>query len=159
LKGVYTLIIRFFHPRRTRLGKNGSVVLGSGLYLYTGSALGRGSISLEARIQRHLRRKKREFWHIDRILACESARVVSVVFAETASRAECRVNVGLLQDPRIGILRGGIGSSDCRCESHFLVANESLRSLERRVGSRYMRLGLKPRVMRKPSVGHGGQLL
>lgn len=152
MKGVYTLIIRFVDPCRTRIRKHDSVVLRRGLYVYTGSALGRGSTSLEARILRHLRPKKKEFWHIDRILGCESARVISVVFTETISKAECKVNTALLEDPRFKVLFGGIGSSDCRCESHFLLSKQSLPSLRRRVRAHYTKLGLAPQVMREPRV-------
>lgn len=148
MKGVYTLIIRFASPCRTSLAEQGSILLGRGLYLYTGSAQGRGSTSLRRRVQRHLGHKKKQFWHIDRILACESARVISVVFAETRGKLECRVNAGLLRDSRVGIVGIGIGSSDCRCKSHFLAAKPSLLLLTRIVKSSYVRLGLRPLVRR-----------
>ena len=78
LRRVYTLIIRLRRPCRVNIGKHVSPVLKQGLYLYIGSAMGRGSTSLEARIRRHLTRDKRRFWHIDRILACKSSQSSSL---------------------------------------------------------------------------------
>lgn len=150
-RGVYTLIIRLPRPCKISIAKHSPLVVKQGLYLYVGSALGRGSTSLEARIQHHLRQQKSRFWHIDRILACESAQVVSVVYAETARKAECRVNAALLMDPSITVFFKGIGSSDCRCESHFLKATGSLRSVQQKVRWCYLRLGLRPKIMRCPT--------
>jgi len=151
LKGVYTLIIRFLRPCKTRIGRHRTVALPHGLYVYTGSGVGRGSTSLEGRVQRHLRRKKRKLWHIDRILACQPARVMSVVFAEATARQECRVNAAFMGDLHFRLLQSGIGSSDCQCESHFLLAKESLRPLLCRVRSHYLELGLTPLVLRNPN--------
>lgn len=158
MRGVYTLIIRLPRSCRVSIGKRVSVLVKQGLYLYIGSALGRGSTSLEARIRRHLARDKGRFWHIDRILACESARVVSVVFAETTSKAECKVNAALLEYPNIRVFFRGIGSSDCRCRSHFLVAEASLRSLQQKVRSCYTELGLRPHVLKDLKFGESDSI-
>ena len=154
LRGVYTLIIRFPCPCKASIGKRMPVVVDRGLYLYTGSASGRGSTSLEGRIGRHLRREKKEFWHVDRILACRSAHVVSVVYAATNSEAECRVNTALLKHTNIRAPLKGLGSSDCRCEAHFLEAGGSLRSLRHEVRACYTALGFRPRVLNTLKGGH-----
>ncbi len=146
-QGVYTLIIRSTVPHKVAVGRHLSVFFQRGLYLYTGSALGRGSTSLEGRIRRHLGRKKKNFWHVDRILSSGSTRVVSVVFAKTRSKLECEVNVILLRDPDIEVLTKGIGSSDCRCESHLLTARCPLGVLRQKVRSCYARLRLRPRKL------------
>jgi len=144
LRGVYTLIIRSTERRKVPVGKHLSVSFQRGLYLYTGSALGQGSSSLEGRIGRHLSREKKNFWHIDRVLSSDSAHVVSVIFAKTPSKAECKVNTALLRDSGIDALAKGIGSSDCRCESHFLMAKCTLGVLRQKVRSSYTGLGLRP---------------
>jgi len=148
LRGIYTLIIRLTAPRRIAVGRHLSISFKRGLYLYTGSALGRSSASLEGRISRHLSREKDDFWHIDRILSSNSGEVVSVIFAETTSKAECKMNRALLTVPDIGVLAKGIGSSDCKCESHFLIARCRLGALRREVGSCYASLRLRPRVLK-----------
>jgi len=154
LRGVYTLIIRFARRCKANILKDAPVVVDRGLYLYTGSASGRGSTSLEGRIRRHLRREKKEFWHVDRILACKSAHVVSVVYAVTASKAECRVNDALLKHTNIRAPFKGLGSSDCRCESHFLEARGSLRSLRQKVRACYTALGFCPWFLKTLRGGH-----
>jgi len=154
LRGVYTLIIRFPRPCKASIRKHMPVVVDRGLYLYTGSASGRGSTSLEGRIRRHLRRQKKEFWHVDRILACESAHVVSVIYAVTTSKAECRVNAALLKHTNIRAPFKALGSSDCRCESHFLEARESLRSLRQKVRACYTVLGFCPRFLKTVRGGY-----
>ncbi len=47
-----------------------------GLYVYTGSARGPGG--LLARINRHLKRRKKLFWHIDYLTIRESVHIVAV---------------------------------------------------------------------------------
>ena len=148
MRGVYTLIIRLAAPCSIAVGRHLSVLFKRGLYLYTGSALGRGSTSLEGRISRHLSRHKNDFWHIDRILSSDSRYAVSVIFAKTTSKAECRVNRALLMDPNIGVLTKGIGSSDCKCESHFLATGRTLSVLRRKVRLCYTSLGLRPRTLK-----------
>jgi endonuclease-3 len=148
LRGVYTLIIRLSRPCVTTAGENLPVSLRRGLYLYTGSALGRGSTSLEGRIGRHLRRVKKEFWHIDRILACKHAQIVSVVFAKITRKGECTVNAAILHNPNIKVPCKGVGSSDCMCSSHLLAANDRLRSVEKVVRSSYAGLGLRSHIAR-----------
>ena len=152
MRGVYTLTIRLRRPCRVRIGRHVSSTLKKGLYLYTGSAMGRGSTSLEARIRRHLRRDKKQFWHIDRILASKSARVLSIVFANSTSKAECRINAALLKHPNLRVFLRVIGSSDCRCGSHFLMATGSLRSLQQEVRSCYVRMGFGPHVLKSPNL-------
>lgn len=147
-QGVYTLIIRLVAPCRIGVGRHLAVSFKRGLYLYTGSALGQGSTSLEGRISRHLSRQKNDFWHIDRILSSGSAHIVSVVLSKTASKAECRVNRALLVDPSIRVLAKGVGSSDCKCKSHFVAAAGTLSALLRKVRLCYTSVGLRPRTLK-----------
>jgi len=62
--GIYVLIIRFKRKIKICVGKLGPVLFTEGLYFYVGKALG----SLESRIERHLQRNKKNFWHIDYLL-------------------------------------------------------------------------------------------
>ncbi len=151
-QGVYTLIIRSSRPCRITVGRHLTVLLKRGWYLYSGSALGRGSTSLEGRISRHLTRDKKHFWHIDRILSSDSTRVVLVVFAKTTSKMECKLNGALLRDSGIGVPTRGVGSTDCRCKSHFLMTRYRMGVLRQRVRSCYTRLGLRPRTMEGPRI-------
>jgi len=150
LRGVYNLIIRFHRECAVGEVRGAVLLLEPGLYIYTGSARGSGSTSLEQRVRRHLTRDKKQFWHIDRILHCRSAEVVAVVFAETRRDAECSVNAALTEDPHISTLGRRIGSSDCRCRSHLLMAKGPLRPLIFQVRHAYERAGLSPHVLKDP---------
>ena len=147
MRGVYNLIIRFNHASNVRIGKNLPLALKPGLYIYTGSARGHGSTSLEARLRRHLRHEKKRFWHIDRVLHSRSAEVVAVVFAETGENAECKLNTTFMRDPHIRAFGRRVGSSDCGCRSHLLIADQSLLSLIGHVRRAYRSIGLAPHVV------------
>ena len=160
MRGVYTLIIRSSRPSRIKVGRHLTILLKRDLYLYSGSALGRGSTSLEGRISRHLTREKTRFWHIDRILSSDSTRVVSVIFAKTTSKMECKLNAALLKDSGIRVPMRGVGSTDCGCESHFLMTRYTLSVLRKKVISCYIKLGLRPHTLRDPRIaGSAFQLI
>jgi sugar fermentation stimulation protein A len=61
--GSYVLVLRNDEDRRLPVGRIGTVRFREGYYAYVGSALG----SLDARVARHHRRRKKRFWHIDAI--------------------------------------------------------------------------------------------
>jgi Uri superfamily endonuclease len=109
--GSYLLIIRLDKPARIQVGRKGLFRFPAGWYVYAGSAK-RG---LRARIERHLRRKKKMRWHIDYLL--RRARILYVI--TFADRTECELAALLLaRGGRIVVPR--FGSSDCRCPSHLV---------------------------------------
>ena len=83
-----------------------------GVYAYVGSAQN----CLKKRVERHLRRKKRKFWHIDYLLDSEDVRIFKVFVMEVGKAEECKMSniIG-----NYGISIKGFGSSDCKCESHL----------------------------------------
>ena len=93
-----------------------------GYYTYTGSALGKGASSLRHRISRHLRKKKRKFWHTDYLLANENVSVEAGVVAETKENMECKINQYLKRIVGAKVPVKGFGASDCqkKCRSHLL---------------------------------------
>lgn len=94
------------------VGSLGSFPFPAGYFVYTGSAMG----GLEARISRHLRRRKKMWWHIDYLL--QRGSVVRVI-RYAGQTDECGLNrkVGRLPDAEIVIRR--FGCSDCRCPTHL----------------------------------------
>jgi len=116
--------------------------LSKGYYVYTGSALGRGSTSLEKRLERHLRVNKKVFWHIDRLLA-GAGKVVKVVYAKTTAKMECELNKKLLSLLQAKPMRG-FGSSDCRygCVGHLLYLTTNPENLDELLHRAYCELGL-----------------
>ena len=129
--GSYLLIIRLAGAVRIRIGAKGIFHFPAGWYVYAGSAK-RG---LRARIERHLRKKKRMRWHIDYLLRRATVRQV-ILFTDPrrwhgiSSRAvgrlktcptvttECELAALLL---KLGgsIVVPRFGSSDCLCRAHL----------------------------------------
>ena len=112
MKGIYVLLISVSEDARVRVGALGRRLFRRGLYVYVGSAQN----SLESRVERHLRKGKRRFWHVDYLLGNRGVEVQSVFWKEAGRLEECRVAERLLQ---VGIPVSGFGSSDCRCRSHL----------------------------------------
>ena len=106
----YQLAIEVKRPVQVRIGRLGRFLFPAGRYVYTGSA----KRNLEARIARHLRKKKALRWHIDWMLAAQGVEVASVA---RFSEGECVLNQKLAG----AILVPGFGASDCRkgCGSHL----------------------------------------
>jgi Uri superfamily endonuclease len=87
------------------------------LYAYVGSA----QKSLEKRIERHLGRTKRKFWHIDYLLNDDSVEVLKVFYKNVGKSEECKVA------NKIGercVPTKGFGSSDCKCQSHLFKVED-----------------------------------
>jgi len=147
-KGIYTLIIFLSREICVNVGKLGQQKFPKGYYTYTGSALGKGSSSLRHRISRHLQKEKRNFWHIDFLLANENATVKAVVAAETNEKLECNLNRYIKGKGGAKILVKRFGASDCRenCESHLLYFGEE--SIELKIATFYSkRFGSKPLIV------------
>jgi len=125
-KGIYTLIIFLSREARSNIGKLGMQKFPKGYYTYTGSALGKGATSLKRRVSRHLRKEKRNLWHIDFLLANENATLTAVVAAQTNKKLECTMNRYIKREGEAKIPVKGFGASDCKekCESHLLFFGE-----------------------------------
>jgi Uri superfamily endonuclease len=150
MKGIYTLIM--FLPKETRLsiGRLGVCRFPRGYYVYTGSALGMGSSGLRGRISRHLRKKKRKFWHIDFLLAHKNMILKGVVAARTSIKLECEMNRYIKEIEKAEIPVSGFGASDCRknCGSHLLHFKKDVKL---KIAELYAeKLGLKPTIIILP---------
>jgi Uri superfamily endonuclease len=148
MKGLYTLLIRVakdlvVDTRRTRFN------VPRGLYLYVGSAMGPHAHSVEARILRHLRKRKKSFWHIDYLLKSGKASVRGVVYSQSRKRLECGLALHLKRQLNLWIPIDGFGSSDCICMSHLFraVAGTTFETLLKRTVKAYRNVGLSPNVM------------
>ncbi len=112
VKGVYVLAIFVRKDISVNVGTLRCINFEKGLYAYVGSAQN----NLEKRIERHLRKAKRKFWHIDNLLGNEFVKVLKV-FHKTAERPEeCKIAKEL---SKRGVPIKGFGSSDCTCKSHL----------------------------------------
>jgi len=120
LRGTYTLLLACKRPFKLRIGKLGLTKVEKGYYLYTGSALGTGAVSLEQRIARHRRRDKRVKWHVDYLTVHREITVVNVICTEISERLECRINEQIMSNLNGEPIIRRAGASDCKCSGHLL---------------------------------------
>ena len=107
---TYQLHIRLGSSQEIVIGRLGRFTFEKGQYLYTGSA----TRNMRARLQRHLSGNKTLHWHIDYLLAAESAEIISI---SLMAKAECSVNQSVIAKIPVR----GFGASDCRagCGAHL----------------------------------------
>ena len=120
MKGSYILLIKVDLMHNIKVGKLGIIDFMPGFYAYVGSAQN----NLEKRIERHLRKKKRIFWHIDYLL--EKAEILDIFQVESPQKLECAIAEKLSKQFQSV---PNFGSSDCRCGSH-LFYHESRKVLK-----------------------------
>ena len=130
MKGTYTLLLSCSGCTVVRIGKLGRFRVRDGYYLYTGSALGIGALSLEGRIARHKRRSKRLRWHVDYLTSNKHCKFTGTVYVASGRRLECRINRLIFHWLHALPAIWKFGSSDCECPSHLLRPPVSLRSEE-----------------------------
>lgn len=116
-KGTYALIMRLDQQCRIPVGKLGTFLFPEGWYVYTGSAFGPGG--LKSRIHRHLKKKKKNHWHIDYLR--NRCNIINVWISTSETRLECQWASKLYQSGNAIISVSGMGSSDCTCETHLFL--------------------------------------
>ena len=112
VNGIYVLVVSVSKDINVNVGALGSVNFERGLYAYVGSAQN----NLEKRIERHLRKTKRKFWHIDYLLDDANVEVLNVFHKKAGRLEECKIARKI---SNVGISIEGFGSSDCKCKSHL----------------------------------------
>lgn len=127
VKGVYLLIVSIAKPVQIRVGALGNVSFEKGVYVYVGSAQN----NLEKRVERHLKKIKRKFWHTDYLLENENVKILQVFYKATGKSDECKFAKEI---SRKGTAIIGFGSSDCNCKSHLFRLND-YQSLKERMHS------------------------
>ena len=149
LKGIYTIVMRLKNNVRCKVGGIGSVRFTRGVYIYTGSARGKGSVSIQGRIERHLGRRCRSFWHIDYLLDANSCSMQAFIYSETRRDLECEVNRRIQEMTHAAFPVLGFGSSDCACLSHLLyLPGYRIDQALTKAKNAYGGLRLKPRICR-----------
>ena len=120
MRGTYAIIMELISDKGISVGKLGKINFKKGYYLYVGS----GQNSLETRIARHLRKRKKKFWHIDYLLAQREARIKEVWIAEDR-RIECLTARKVPEEVNTPLLAKKFGSRDCRCPTHLFYLDQS----------------------------------
>jgi sugar fermentation stimulation protein A len=122
--GTYILLVYLNKTQKIKPGKLPEAQYKKGIYLYVGRAL----TGLQARINRHTRRHKKIFWHIDYLL--QKAKIMDIwirrdYFGECATALE-------IQNAKSAVAKAvqGFGSSDCRCLTHLFYLPEKTKALD-----------------------------
>ena len=118
-KGSYILFFKTEEKKFITIGKLGKITIKPGIYVYIGSAFGPGG--LRARIGRHLKKSKKVRWHIDYIR--KELDIIDIYFSTRSEKLECIWAQEILNSGA-GVLLKNLGSSDCKCMSHFLCISE-----------------------------------
>ncbi len=111
MKGAYVLIIKLENGRKIKVGKLGRFYFPRGYYVYVGSAMN----SIEGRVCRHLRTKKRKHWHIDYLL--EKGKIIEVFVIPSKLKIEEEVAEEFEKHGEI--IAPGFGASDSKLNSHL----------------------------------------
>jgi Uri superfamily endonuclease len=112
--GLYQLYIKLPKPRTIQVGKLGKFYFPKGYYIYTGSAQN----GLDERIARHLRKKKKLYWHIDYLLKYSN---IERIERFPGLKTECKLHKDTLKKMNGENFIEGFGSSDCSCGGHLMV--------------------------------------
>ncbi|MEM2099425.1 MAG: GIY-YIG nuclease family protein [Candidatus Bathyarchaeia archaeon] len=116
MKGIYVLLLQVTSDIIVRVGAIGEIPFKKGLYVYVGSAQN----NLEKRVQRHLKKEKHKFWHIDYLLDNSNVKVAAVFYKNACQTEECSIARVIGEKGRAV---NSFGSSDCQCESHLFQIN------------------------------------
>lgn len=110
--GSYILILKLERDKKIKVGSLGYINFKKGYYFYCGS----GKKNLHQRIERHKRKNKKLFWHID-YLREKSEYICAIIFDKLT---ECQ-----LAEKLKNITDGSVnnfGCSDCKCNSHLFYS-------------------------------------
>lgn len=113
MKGVYLLFLNISRDIKIRVGSLGLVNLPAGVYVYVGSAQN----SVEARVRRHLKKRKTLRWHIDYLTSSKDVEPLYVVVLPLPKNYECRIARILQENDSRSI--NNFGASDCKCRTHL----------------------------------------
>jgi Uri superfamily endonuclease len=112
MKGIYILIINIDKTIQTNIGAQGPKQFEKGTYAYVGSAQN----NLEKRVRRHLKKRKKKFWHIDYLLNNKHTKITKILWKNAPKPEECKISAQL---NRHGEPIPNFGNSDCNCKGHL----------------------------------------
>jgi Uri superfamily endonuclease len=113
--GTYAVLLSPSHHGPVPIGRLGILMLGTGVFIYVGSALGPGGIA--SRCRHHHRIATRPHWHLDYLRPhCE---IIGYWIAYGTERLEHTWAHALGRLPGVRRPISGFGSSDCDCPTHL----------------------------------------
>ncbi|GFP42445.1 sugar fermentation stimulation protein A [Candidatus Hakubella thermalkaliphila] len=109
--GSYIIILNLKNTQKLSIGELGEITLEKGYYLYVGSA----RKNLTRRVQRHRRKRKKLFWHIDYLGQIADFHLALPVRSSADLECDIAKRLKAISDwsvPEFGV-------SDCSCETHL----------------------------------------
>jgi Uri superfamily endonuclease len=89
--------------------------------------MGNNATSLRQRVARHVRKMKKQHWHIDYLLSSRKTCITSIIAAASDVNMECEIaeRIQRIEGARVPI--AGFGASDCqrKCRSHLVHFKEN----------------------------------
>ncbi len=116
-RGSYLILMRLPRRRRIEVGALGPLSFDRGWVVYVGSA----KKNLTARINRHLRTRKKQHWHIDYLRPV--AGEVTALPIRSSRDEECDIAKALAEI--LTPTQKGFGCSDCTCPTHLFWSTEN----------------------------------
>ncbi len=118
--GSYLLVLHNAQDQHIRVGSLGAVYFPQGYYIYVGS----GMNSLDSRLKRHRRKRKKPFWHID-YLTPDHFKPVQTYPLRSRQRFESPLATAMaaLADDKIN----GFGATDTPEDSHLFYFQQDPR--------------------------------
>lgn len=121
--GTYALILQVENAVNIQVGQLAKQEFLPGFYLYCGSARGPGGV--RARVDRHLRKRKKSHWHIDYLTSGThgvgaSIHTIDIWYSYADFWNECRWAETVIAWSGRQTANVGFGSSDCRCQTHLV---------------------------------------
>jgi len=132
--GIYHALFIAGSEFKARIGAQGEYLFAKGCYVYTGTA----QKGLLARIERHSRKEKRLFWHIDYFTSNKNVEFAGAYYLTGASASqECISNLNMILNSNFYIPK--FGCSDCvSCPSH-LAGFYSLAGAVKHIDAKYIK--------------------
>jgi len=123
MKGIYCLIIKIKKNINQKIGKLGNVKFSKGNYVYVGSAQN----GIKKRVERHLKKNKKKYWHIDYLLTNKNVKIKKILYKKAKKQEECKI-ANFFKKFAQPINK--FGCSDCNCVSHlFRLKGEKIKRL------------------------------
>lgn len=116
MKGAYLLLINVREKYVIETNAK-SFVIPEGKYVYVGSSM----VNLRKRIERHLRKNKRKFWHIDFLLSVDGVEIERIYVKENIIKEEREIAKKFAENFR-SVRKFG-SSDDKDNESHLFFVN------------------------------------
>jgi len=114
--GSYILILKLERDKKIKIGFLGYINFKKGYYFYCGS----GKKNLHQRIERHKRKNKKTFWHIDYLR--EKSKYISAITFDKLSECQLAEKLKKITEGSIN----NFGSSDCKCKTHLFYSQKVL---------------------------------